>query len=170
MMRGFLMADLKLQALDAEDLAVISALCQDAVVQAADIAYRAAERRLALVCNRFNWPQARLQEPFNGPAGYERRRAGLRFEKVARVQFAGFDPKAGGTILSLLAIEFAPLEAPTGRITLQFATGASLRLDVEYIEAELKDLGAVWSTKHKPDHEADGPAPSSAGSAKPRRS
>ena len=164
------MAELKLQALDADDLAVMSALCQDAVVQVADIAYRADERRLALVCNRFDWLEARHKAENASHAPYQRRRAGLRFEKVNRLQFAGFDPKAGGTVLALLAIEFAPLEAPAGQITLQFAAGASLRLDVEYIEAELKDLGAVWSTRHKPDHDAAGPAPSSPGPAKPERS
>ena len=144
------MADLKLQALDSEDLAVISAQCQDAVVRVADVAFLPVERRFVLVCNRFDWMSA------PGPkAAFERRRAGLRFERVERAQLVGFDLKSPETVLVLLAIEFAPQEAPGGQITLQFAAGAAIRLEVEYIEAELKDLGAVWSTKSKPDHTAE---------------
>jgi hypothetical protein len=165
------MADLKLQALDSDDLNILSALCQDAVVQVADLTYSAAERRVALVCNRFDWPAAQPAPRKGAHATYARKRAGLRFERVVRVQYTGFDPKSGGTVLALLAIEFTPVEAPSGRITLQFAAGASLRLDVEYIEAELKDLGAEWSTKYRPDHDADAPAHDPAvGSSKPERS
>jgi Protein of unknown function (DUF2948) len=58
--------------------------------------------------------------------------------------------------LVLLAIRFEPGEdAPEGDITLQFANGAAIRLRVDYIEAELKDLGGVWATKYKPDHTSD---------------
>jgi hypothetical protein len=141
------MADLKLQALDNEDLAVVSAQCQDAVVRVADLTFSAKDRRFALVFNRFDWATA------GGNARtFERRRAGLRFEKVRRAQITGFDPIAGETVLSLLAVTFKPSEAPAGQITLQFAAGAAVRLDVDYVEAELKDLGAVWSTTRKPDH------------------
>lgn len=145
------MADIKLHALDGEDLAVISAHCQDAVVRVADLAYRPRGSRFVLVCNRFDWTQAAGAKPRQG---FERRRAGLRFERVRRVQVTGFDLKKGETTLVLLATSFEPGEAPAGRITLQFAAGAAIRLDVDYIEVELKDLGAVWSTPHRPDHSA----------------
>jgi hypothetical protein len=118
-------------------------------VRAADLAFRPKDRRFALVCNRFDQtPTAgrRLLENF------DRSRAGLRFEGVRRCQVSGFDPAAHDTVMVLLAITFKPDVAPAGHITLQFAAGCAVRLDVEYIEAELKDLGAVWSTRNKPDH------------------
>jgi hypothetical protein len=149
------MPDLKLHALDAEDLAVVSANCQDAVVQAADIAYMARDRRFALVCNRFDWLAASAaRNPIRATAkpSLERRRAGLRFESVTRVQSTGFDPKASDAVLVLLAIGFDPKRLPGGVITLQFANGAAIRLDVDTIEAELNDLGAAWTTRNKPDH------------------
>jgi Protein of unknown function (DUF2948) len=150
------MADLKLQALDIEDLAILSAHGQDAVVRAADIAYQPKDRRFALVCNRFDWIAAGgvTRRP-----PYERRRSGLRFERVTRVRYSGFDPKAGELVLVLLAMTFVPGAEPAGEITLQFAAGAAIRLDVEYIEAELKDLGAAWTTGTKPDHGAAGDSP-----------
>ena len=145
------MAELKLHALDGEDLAVVSAHCQDAVVRVADLAFRPRESRFVLVCNRFDWTTA---AGGTGRQDFERRRAGLRFERVKRAQMTGFDLNKGETVLVLLAIGFEPADAPAGRITLQFAAGAAIRLDVDYIEAELKDLGAAWSTGHKPDHAA----------------
>jgi Protein of unknown function (DUF2948) len=155
------MADLKLQALDGEDLAIISAQCQDAVVRVADLVFRPKEQRFVLICNRFDWVSAGAGGTYdrNGQ-GYERRRAGLRFEHVRRAQVTGFDPTSSDAVLALLAITFAPTEAPAGQITLHFAAGGAVRLEVDYIEAELKDLGAVWATAHKPDHGAsDQPAP-----------
>jgi hypothetical protein len=142
------MATLKLQALDAEDLGVLSAHCQDATVRVADLAYVAAERRFALVCNRFDWLSAQRERR----APFARHMTGLRFERVNRAQLSGFSLADTETVLSLLAIEFSSSEAPAGQITLLFAAGAAIRLNVEYIEAELKDLGGMWSTQHKPDH------------------
>ena len=55
-------------------------------------------------------------------------------------------------MLALLAIEFEPAETPAGSIRLKFAAGAEVCLEVECIEAEIKDLGATWTTTAKPDH------------------
>lgn len=155
------MADLKLQALDTEDLKVISAHCQDAIVRVADLVYEPRERRFALLCNRFDWHQASRRRSWFFWRQYARRQAGLRFEGVRRVRFQGFQPadgqKSPEAALTLLAITFTPdAEAsPSGHITLSFGGGATLRLDVDCIEAELRDLGAVWSTDKKPDHGPD---------------
>jgi hypothetical protein len=46
---------LKLAALDAEDLTVISAHLQDAVLNVADLTFLAAEHRFVLALRRFDW-------------------------------------------------------------------------------------------------------------------
>jgi hypothetical protein len=76
----------------------------------------------------------------------------LRFERVVAAQLQGIDMKAESRVLSLLAIQFESKALPAGALTLQFAGGAAIRLEVECIEAELRDLGAVWSTRSTPDH------------------
>ena len=48
-------AALKLRAEDAEDLAVISACLQDALVPVRDLAYVPEDRTFLLVANRFRW-------------------------------------------------------------------------------------------------------------------
>jgi hypothetical protein len=143
------MPDLKLIALDAEDLAVLSAHLQDAVVRVADMTFRKGEKRFAALLNRFDWEKA-IDEP--GRKTFERRRAGLRFERVLKAKVSGIDLKDSKAVLSLLAIAFEPKDEPEGFVTLHFSGGPAIRLHVECIEAELKDLGAAWATRQKPEH------------------
>jgi hypothetical protein len=153
------MPELKLIAFDAEDLAVISAHLQDAVVKVGDLAYLPRERRFAAVGNRFDWADAMVDG--KGKPEYVRRHTALRFERVLGAQLRGIDPGKKGTILALLAIGFEPAdvpEGPGGYVTLSFAEGAAVRLKVECIEAELKDLGPAWRAKSMPQHPEDDPA------------
>src|SRR5262245_28743683 len=155
------MPDLKLIALDADDLAVVSAHLQDAVLKVGDMAYRPREKRFAAVANRFDWAEALSGEAAREKR-YARRQAALRFERVLGAQVHGLDLEKKGEVVSLLAISFEPGEAPEGHVLLQFADGGAIRLHVECIETELRDLGPVWEAKSRPTH-PDGPATSEAG-------
>ena len=138
---------LKFVALDEADLEVVSAHVQDAVVKVADILWRAKEKRLVVVLNRFDWEIAQGDHP-----QYRRRRAALRFERVLSCKCRNVDQAARDGVLNLLTVEFAPSEAPSGVVTLIFSGGAALRLDVECLEAELADLGSSWTAGHCPAH------------------
>ena len=150
------MADLKLIALDAEDLSIISAHLQDAVLKVSDLAFLPQDKRFAAVANRFDWVDA-LNSDVEKSKHFARRRCALRFERVLSAQVHGIDLKNKGTVLELLAIAFQPGEAPEGNVTLQFADGGAIRLHVECIEAELRDLGPVWQAKSKPQHPDEPP-------------
>jgi hypothetical protein len=145
------MPDLKLIALDAEDLAVVSAHLQDAVLKVGDMIYRPREKRFAAVANRFDWAEA-LSGEAEKEKRYARRQSALRFERVLSAQVHGLDLGNKGAVVSLLAISFEPGEPPEGHVTLQFADGAAIRLRVECIETELRDLGPVWEAKSRPVH------------------
>lgn len=152
------MQDLKLIALDAEDLAVLSAHLQDAVLRVGDIAYLKSEKRFAAIANRFDWGQAVSTAAKKN--AFTRRRTGLRFERVLDAKISQIDLKSKDTVLSLLSIEFKPAneaEGPDGHITLNFSGGGAIRLGVECIEAELSDLGAAWTTRRQPKHAAGEP-------------
>ena len=84
-----------------------------------------------------------------------RRRAALRFERVLGAQLQGIDLARKEAVVSLLAISYEPGEAPAGSVTLHFADGGAIRLHVECIEAELKDLGPVWRVASMPKHPTD---------------
>ena len=139
------MTDLKLIALDAEDLDVISATTQDAVVRTAEMGYAKADKRFALLMNRFAWEEGKSRTGI-------RKRAALHFERVTGVRIAGFDPNAPEGTLELLTIRFTETTAPSGYVDLAFAGGGTVRLEVEVLEARLADLGAAWAAKAKPEH------------------
>jgi len=129
-------ARLKLIALDADDLAVISAHVQDARVNVADIIWRQGERRLVIGMNRLDWDQT-----LEGETSPRRLIAALRFDRVLSCKSRNIDmgtPEAG---LELVGIEFHADDAPSGSAVLLFSHGGALRLDVECLECELTDLG-----------------------------
>jgi DUF2948 family protein len=137
---------LKLIALDAEDLAVLSAHLQDAIAKVSDIAYLPKEKRFAMVLNRFDWTGAER----NSPA---RRRAGIHFERVLAAKTRGIDLAARDAIVNLLAVEFEEQESPSGIVTLLFSGGAAIQLNVECLEAALSDLGPQWPARERPHHD-----------------
>lgn len=148
------MEDLKLIALDPEDLRVLSCHLQDAVVRVGDMAYLKSEMRFAAIANRFDWEGAALDAD-GADGAFRRRRSGLRFERVKAARVLGLDLQQKDQALALLAVTFEAGDDPSGAVVLHFAGGAAVRLEVECIEAELRDLGAAWSTRTKPAHAID---------------
>ena len=138
---------IKFIVLDEEDLEVVSAHVQDAVVKTADVVWRPQEKRVVIGLNRFDWEGAQ-----NGDPEYHRRRAALRFERVLGCKCRDIDPAGKDTVLNLLAVEFSEKDAPSGTITLTFSGGKALRLEVECLEAELADLGPSWDAYGCPSH------------------
>jgi Protein of unknown function (DUF2948) len=101
-------AQLKLIALDADDLAVVSAHVQEAHVQAADIIWRQSEKRLVVGMNRLDWEQTMA-----GEATPRRLISALRFDRVLSCKSRNIDLEAPPEpALELLGIEFHPAEAP----------------------------------------------------------
>jgi hypothetical protein len=138
---------MKLRALDAEDLAVISAILQDSLVTIGEMAYLPDERRFVLVANRFRWEP----QPDAPAAQGERVLTGLCIDGVTNVSRRGFSPRDSDRILSLLALH-VDREGGPASLTLDFAGGSSVRLEVEQILCHLDDLGEPWPTRWRPKH------------------
>ena len=144
------MHPLKLIALDKDDIEIVSAHLQDAVVKVGDIVWLPAEKRLVLGLNRFDWEACGEASPC-----YQRRRTALRFERVLAFRCRNVSPAAKDTVLNLLAVEYAEDDPPSGTVTLIFSGGAALRLEVECLECELADLGPTWTAAARPAHAID---------------
>src|SRR6266403_3617850 len=95
-------AELRLRAEDAEDLAVISACLQDALVSVRDLAYDRDARIFVLVANRCRWEGGAKGEGAARP--FERTLCGLSFDEIDGVVYRGFHRSEEDRILSLLAI------------------------------------------------------------------
>ena len=145
---------LKLIALDKDDLNVLAPHVQDAILKVEDIRYSAANQQFILALRRFAW-----EKQVKGSAPNERRSAVLHFARVNRVQRQNLDLARKDTVLALLTIQFRPTgdakDDPSGEIELVFAGGATIRLTVECIEAQLTDLQASWQATARPEHELD---------------
>ncbi|WP_293676923.1 DUF2948 family protein [uncultured Phenylobacterium sp.] len=137
-------APLQLLAQDQDDLAVISAALQDAVVKVGDIVFEAKARRLTISLNRFRWEADQRQ----------RVRSALQLGGVLQVQGRKIRRDRRDAVLELLAIGLEPLEAPGGVLTLSFAGGGDLRVTVECVDAVLADISEPWPTPRAPAHEA----------------
>lgn len=158
------MDELKLVALDKDDIEVISAHVQDSLVKVADILWRPGDHRFVMALNRFDWMTAaeiaKAGSAFKAEARpeYRRCRTALRFERVLACKCRNLDQTAKDTQLNLLAVEFAPTDSPAGVVSLIFSGGGIIRLDVECLEAELADLGEISPVAICPDHFATGTA------------
>ena len=106
------MEQLKLLALDADDLEIVSAHVQDAVMQIGAFDWRPKEKRFLIEMNRFVWEKAGGTFRRHN----ERRRSVLHFDRVLAVRSAGIDRAKPQDVLSLLTIGFAEDDAPAGTI------------------------------------------------------
>jgi len=131
---------LRLLAEDAEDLAIISAALQDAILRPADIVWERPARRLTIALSRFCWE-----------CGGTRVMAAMQFGDVLAVKSRGL-PRLPDAALELLAIDFEEVEAPGGKVTLMFAGGGDLRVEVECLDAVVADLSDRWEARISPTH------------------
>jgi Protein of unknown function (DUF2948) len=149
--------ELKLVALDKDDIAVVSAHVQDSLVKIADIFWQPREHRFVMALNRFDWMSAVDAKP-EAKVDYRRCRTALRFERVLACQCRNLNQTNKDARLNLLAVEFTEADAPAGTVKLTFSGGGVIRLDVECLEAELADLGEISTATICPDHFATGSA------------
>jgi len=142
---------LKLLALDEEDLKIVSAHVQDAVMKVGDLSFISTSRQFVMPMYRFAWEKEaseRRPQP-------ERRNSVLHFDRVLAAKLSGVSRNKPDEVLSLLAITWTTADAPAGTIDLVFSGGGAIRLEVECIEARLVDLGGAWEASSRPAHKTD---------------
>ena len=143
---------LRLKAEDADDLAVITALVQDAVLPANEMRWQKTRRRFACLLNRFRWEDKDKAQRTGRE--FERVQSVLAFDDVMRVAQQGIDNRDDGTVLSLLTMAFEPGEDGTGRIVLTFAGDGAVAIDVETVNVKLQDVTRPYRAPsgHAPSH------------------
>jgi hypothetical protein len=129
---------LRLKAETAEDLAVISALVQDAVAEVKEAVWTPKRRRFAVLLTRFRWEDAEAARRQGRP--YERVRSLLTIENGLTARASGIDPRDGEQIVSLLALGWTPGEDGTGVLTMTLAGDGEVAIGVEALEVTLTDV------------------------------
>lgn len=144
---------LKLVALDAEDLAVVSALVQDAVFPASEMSWDPSRRRFALLINRFRWEDQKAAESRGRPV--ERVQSVLSVSDVLKVQSQGVQKGDKDMIMSLLSLSFTHAKDGMGRLELVLAGDGAIALEVEALDVTLQDVTRpyVAPSKHVPKHD-----------------
>lgn len=155
-------SDFKVMAKDSEDLAVIAACLQDALVPLSEVQYLPDEHRFIMLLNRFRWERqssahAGKAAPNAADASFrdaddyydteQRIHCGLCVDLVSSVRSRGIDLKKRGTFMSLLTLQF-----DDGQLNLMFSGGGVIQLTVDTLSVFLKDMGEGWPTQWRPDH------------------
>ena len=158
-------APLKIIARDAEDLAVVSACLQDALIPLNEMRYLPQERRFIMVANRFRWERAAeggdelapgTDASFDSDEDFgaqQRTNAGICIDRVLAVRSRNIDRSRPDDFLSLLSVQL-----DGNKLAFLFAGGGVIQVEVEALALYLSDLGKAWPTQWQPDHAADGKA------------
>jgi hypothetical protein len=153
---------LKLVAHDAEDLKIVSACLQDALIPLNEMRYLPQERRFIMVANRFRWERAARptqEAPADQDAAFEsdedfgdlqRTNAGICIDRVLSVRSRGIDRSRPDDFLSVLSCHL-----DGNKLLILFAGGGVIQVEVEGLSLFLSDLGKAWPTQWQPDHAAE---------------
>lgn len=140
-------APLRLKALDADDLQVVSSLVQDAVLPITEMRWDRSRRRFGMLLNR-------LRREDEAPTSVERVQSVLVIEDVMGVRSEGIDRADRGTILQVLSVTVEPAEAGGGLVLVTLAGDGAIALDVEALEVTLRDVTRPYHAPSGkvPDH------------------
>ncbi len=144
---------LKLLATDPDDLAVISALVQDAIFAVKDMTYSETNRELAILLNRFRWERA--AEAGSGGQDPERVRTVLLVRDI--MTLASNLPKRTVSMppFSVLTITFMPTEDGSGHLHIKLAGHWDIRASIECLNLSLTDVSVPYRAPSGriPDHQ-----------------
>ncbi len=137
---------LRLRALDAEDLRVVAALAQDAVVPLPEMSFLRRARRFAALVNRFRW-EAGARAP-------ERVRTMLVVENATAVRSQGVPREDPDLVLSILDVTYEGEPEGPGQVVLTLAGDGLVAVEVEALEVTLTDVTRPYlaPSRRAPSH------------------
>jgi hypothetical protein len=142
---------LKLLAKELDDLTVISAFLQDAIIPIMSMSYDERLKTFSLLTDRF----CHEHEPviINDQLMHHRVHAAFQVHNVNGIKHRNFPKKDDPhhhQMLNLLAIQ-----GEEKKIHVIFSGGAEMIMNVDDLECYLKDLNDPYPTPHKPEHVFD---------------
>ena len=139
---------LKLQVASVDDISVLSALFQDALIRRDNIHYDKDAGEVVIIADRYCW------EIQGEPA--QRVLCGLRIGYVKQLQQQQMnDDGADSVFYNLLNIAYAEAGNDTGHLIMHFSAGAAMRLTINKIAMVAGDVAPPRPAAMTPDHEAE---------------
>ena len=141
--------NLKLLAISDEDLRVVAAHLQDAIVSIQEIVSLKKNRIFLIQLNRFMW-----EDVEKGVFRKNKRiRTVLKFDNVVSVTSKNINIKKDKKFLDFLTIESNLLPDKSYEIKLIFSGDAVIKIKTEVIDVTLDDQGSPWESKTQPKHD-----------------
>ncbi len=141
---------LKLYAMDADDLQVLSAALEGAITSPGEISYSSTARQLTMTVSRMRW-----EKSGDGNKVSSRIRCGVLITDITGIRSKSI-PRDNPTLgMELLSIQYQKLEDTSAVLSLIFADDRTLELTVECVNAALTDSGEAWTTDKIPTHDLE---------------
>ena len=141
--------NLRLLATSDEDLRIIAAHLQDAILTVKDAANLKKNRIFLIQLNRFMW-----EDVEKGVFRKNKRiRTMLKFDNVISVLSKNINTKKDNNFLDFLTIESNLLPDKSYEIKLIFSGDSVIKIKAEVIDVSLDDQGLPWETKAQPKHD-----------------
>jgi hypothetical protein len=137
---------LQMTAEDRDDLQVIAACLQDALIPLSGMEYDRTRGHFHLLANRFCWECE--PENLEGNSYYARVSAGVAFHHVKDVHKKDLDLQSKNELINLLTIHHKENDC----IHLIFSGGSEIKLIVDKLSCHLKDVDEPYPTSNKPVH------------------
>ena len=132
---------IKLFAKSAKDLKIFASLCQDSVGALENIRHDKRGKSFSILINRFKWES--LNQVKGNKGQPLRVQSVLFFRWVLSVKSRGLNKKGLGKYFYLLDINYESVDG-INSIRLIFSGNVEILLEVEYLEAFMKDIGEVY--------------------------
>ena len=129
---------MNLNAIDTDELKIISTILQDGLIEVNDIKYLPSIRSFFLMITRFMWEEKIVNKVD------QRIKAVLSFEDVLSVYSKNIDQLNKNKTLELVTFNYYPNNSKNIEIELLFKNDAIIKLETEIIRCKLKDQGEPW--------------------------
>ena len=144
-------APLKLQIQTADDVSVLSALLQDALINSRDIHIDLKSAEIVIIADRFCWEAS--AEHAEGAEHGERVLAGLRIGGVKAVQHKNMTLADDETLFyNLLDIAYEMASPDEAYLIFTFSAGCAMRVQIDRLMMALSDIAPPRPAIATPDH------------------
>ena len=139
---------LRLQAVSASDLEVLSALMQDSIVPIGDILYTPSQKKIIMMVQRFRWELIKDAEKKEELSAYQRCLCVLKIDGVESVRTQFIDINDRSQFLNFLSFYLN-----NKHLDLQFSGSKTIRIDINALKLTAEDVGKSWPSSKRPIHE-----------------